>query len=210
MQDSPETSLMANRFRGFLPVVVDVETGGFNHHTDALLQIAAVLLGMDARGRLEPVQTLSYHVKPFPGANIEPASLAVNGIDPHHPLRPALDEAEALRKVFGPVRTAVKDNGCTRAILVGHNAAFDLNFLNAAATRAGNKRNPFHLFSTFDTVSLAGLAFGHTVLSRAAKLAGLSWNDARAHSAAYDAEKTADLFCRIVNRWQDLGGWPID
>ena len=201
---------MANRFRGFLPVVVDVETGGFNPRTDALLQIAAVLLDMAAQGGLEPVQTISYHVKPFPDANIEPASLAVNGIKPHHPLRPALDEAEALRKVFGPVRTAVKDHGCTRAILVGHNAAFDLNFVNAAAERVGNKRSPFHPFSTFDTVSLAGLALGQTVLSRAAQVAGLTWDDAGAHSAAYDAEKTAELFCRIVNRWQDLGGWPID
>ena len=210
MQDSPEMSLMANRFRNFLPVVVDVETGGFNHRTDALLQIAAVMLGMDERGWLEPVQTVSYHVKPFPGANIEPAALAVNGINPHHPLRPALEEGEALRKVFGPVRTAVKENGCTRAILVGHNAAFDLNFLNAAVERTGNKRNPFHPFSTFDTVTLSGLAFGQTVLSRSAKAAGLKRDDASAHSATYDAQRTAELFCRVVNRWQELGGWPID
>ena len=210
MSDAPEMSLMANRFRGFLPVVVDVETGGFNHRTDALLQIAAVLLGMDERGWLEPVQTVSYHVKPFPGANIEPAALAVNGIDPHHPLRPALEEREALRKVFGPIRTSVKENGCTRAVLVGHNAAFDLNFLNAAVERVGNKRNPFHPFSTFDTVTLCGLAFGQTVLSRSAKSAGLKWDDASAHSATYDAQRTAELFCRVVNRWQELGGWPID
>ena len=210
MQDSPEMSLMANRFRNFLPVVVDVETGGFNHRTDALLQIAAVMLGMDGQGWLEPVRTISYHVKPFAGANIEPAALAVNGINPHHPLRPALEEGEALRKVFGPVRTAVKENGCTRAILVGHNAAFDLNFLNAAVERTGNKRNPFHPFSTFDTVTLSGLAFGQTVLSRSAKSAGLQWDDASAHSATYDAQRTAELFCRVVNRWQELGGWPID
>ena len=121
-----------------------------------------------------------------------------------------MEEGEALRKVFAPIRTAIKENGCTRAILVGHNAAFDLNFLNAAVERTGNKRNPFHPFSTFDTVSLSGLAFGQTVLSRSAKLAGLKWDDSRAHSASYDAEKTADLFCSIVNRWQSLGGWPIN
>ncbi|HAV68246.1 MAG TPA: ribonuclease T, partial [Alcanivorax sp.] len=40
---------LALRFRGFLPVVVDVETGGFDARNDALLEIAAVLLDMDAR-----------------------------------------------------------------------------------------------------------------------------------------------------------------
>ncbi len=207
MNDQNLKSPMANRFRGFLPVVVDVETGGFNPKTDALLEIAAVLLDMDADGRLISQRTLAYHVEPFPGANLEPASLAVNGIDPNHPFRRALPEADAMGHVFKAVRNAVKDHACTRAILVGHNSSFDLSFVNAAVNRIGIKRNPFHPFSSFDTVSLAGLAYGQTVLARAAVAAGLSWDTKEAHSALYDAERTAALFCHIVNRWQDMGGW---
>ena len=89
---------MSDRFRGFLPVVVDVETGGFNAKTDALLEIAAVLVDFGDGGILTRGQTIRYHVKPFPGANMEAASLAVNGIDPDHPLRPAIDERDAGRK----------------------------------------------------------------------------------------------------------------
>lgn len=190
---------MARRFRGFLPVVVDVETGGFNARTDALLQIAAVMLELDDRGLLRRGSTFSYHVKPFAGANIERASLAVNRIDPFHPLRPALDEHDALTRIFKVVREAVRISGCRRAILVGHNAWFDLGFLNAAVTRAAIKRNPFHPFSSFDTATLAGAALGQTVLAKAAQLAGLGWDNSSAHSATYDAEQTADLFCYACN-----------
>lgn len=194
---------MADRFRGFLPVVVDVETGGFNAQTDALLEIAAVLLEL-RDGVMQRSETFRYHVKPFAGANLEPASLAVNGIDPDHPLRPAIDERDALQRVFREVRRALRDNRCNRAILVGHNASFDLGFLNQAVERSAIKRNPFHPFSSFDTATLCGVAFGQTVLSRAVKAAGLTWDEDSAHSAAYDAEITADVFCEVVNRFQPL------
>lgn len=199
-----EPAPVANRFRGFLPVVVDVETGGFNADTDALLEIAAVLLEMDDAGRMGRSETHRYHVKPFDGANLEAASLAVNGIDPWHPLRPAIDERDALQRVFREVRRAIRETGCTRAVLVGHNAFFDLSFLNAAVRRTGLKRNPFHPFSSFDTATLGGVVFGQTVLARAVTAAGLDWDESRAHSAAYDAERTADLFCEIVNRVQGV------
>lgn len=196
--------LMRERFRGFLPVVVDVETGGFNSATDALLEIAAVLVTIDGAGRLARGATIREHVKPFEGARLDPASLAVNGIDPWHPLRIASAEADALGNVFREVRKAVRDQECTRAILVGHNASFDLGFLNAAVARAGIRRNPFHPFSCFDTATLAGVAFGQTVLSRAIQAAGLEWSAQEAHSAAYDAERTADLFCVVCNQFQPL------
>lgn len=195
---------LKDRFRGFLPVVVDVETGGFNHHTDALLEIAAVFVHMDADERIHRGETVRFHVKPFEGANLSPASLEVNGIDPHHPLRPAINEKDALQRVFREVRQQMRDNVCTRAVLVGHNSAFDLNFLNAAVERTEIKRNPFHPFSSFDTATLAGVAFGQTVLARAVKASGQSFDSDEAHSAAYDAEKTADLFCDIVNRFQPV------
>ncbi|MDE2196505.1 MAG: ribonuclease T [Gammaproteobacteria bacterium] len=204
MTDSRITHAFSHRFRGFLPVVVDVETGGFNHQTDALLEIAAVLLDMDDAGNLHRGATHTFHVQPFEGANIEPAALAITGIDPHHPLRPALPEREALRRLFREVRDALRHYDCTRAVLVGHNAFFDLNFLNAAVVRTDMKRNPFHPFSSFDTATLAGVAVGQTVLARAVEAIGLSWDISAAHSAAYDAEKTADLFCEIVNRFQGM------
>ena len=195
---------IADRFRSFLPVVVDVETGGFNHQTDALLEIAAVLLDPQEDGTFLRGETIRYHVKPFEGANLEPASLAVNGIDPDHPLRPAIDEREALQNVFREVRRAVREGGCTRAILVGHNSSFDLAFLNAAVERTAIKRNPFHPFSSFDTATLCGVAYGQTVLARAAKPAGMEWDESMAHSAAYDAEITTDVFCDILNRFQPI------
>ncbi len=195
---------IAARFRGFLPVAVDVETGGFNATTDALLEIAAVLVEMTPMGDLRPGANFRYHVQPFHGARIDPASLAVNGIDPHHPLRPAMPEKEALGQLLREVRRAVRDAGCTRAVLVGHNASFDLAFLNAAVARCDIKRNPFHPFSSFDTATLGGVALGQTVLGRAVTAAGLAWNPDEAHSAIYDAERTATLFCTICNRFRAM------
>lgn len=198
-----DNSPISNRFRGYLPVVVDVETAGFNHQTDALLEIAAVLLRMNEKGQWERDKSYFCHVMPFEGANIEKAALEFTGIDPYHPFRFAVSEEEALKTIFQPIRQALRETRCTRAILVGHNPSFDLNFLKAAAERAKVKRNPFHPFSTFDTASLAGLAFGQTVLAKAIIAAGLNWDGKQAHSAQYDAEQTADLFCKIVNMWGD-------
>jgi len=198
---------IADRFRGFLPVVVDVETGGFSAGKDALLEIAACIIRMDDFGRLFIAETVAVNVEPFDGANIDPKSLEITGIQLDSPLRMAMPEKEALRQISLPVRKEVRAMGCQRAILVGHNSFFDLSFLNAAIERTEFKRSPFHPFSSFDTATLAGLAFGQTVLSRAVQAAGIDWNEAEAHSAIYDTEKTAALFCAIVNRWKILTGF---
>jgi ribonuclease T len=192
---------LATRFRGFLPVVVDVETGGFDWNRHALLEIAVAPIDMDENGLLVVGELTSSHVVPAQGTEIDPKSLEVTGIDVDHPFRDAKSERVALDCVFAPVRAALKKHGCQRAILVGHNAHFDLNFLNAAVARSGHKRNPFHPFSVFDTVTLAGVAYGQTVLARAVQAAGLEWNGEEAHSAVYDTERTAQLFCKIVNAW---------
>lgn len=199
-----EKPQISKRFRGYLPVVIDIETSGFDPLRNALLEIAAVIPEMDENSRLSIQEIHSVHVMPFPGARLDESALAFNKIDPYHPFRFALEEKEALEKIFHPVRVAVKRHGCTRAILVGHNPAFDLSFLNAAVARTGIKKNPFHPFSSFDTATLGGLAYGQTVLAKAAQAAGLPWDSQEAHSAAYDAEMTAKLFCGIVNRWEDL------
>lgn len=201
---------MARRFRGYLPVVVDVETGGFNAATDALLEIAAVTIGMDDSGYLFPEHTYFFRVEPFEGANIEQAALEFTGIKLDHPLRMAVQEEQALTEIFRGIRKSLKSNGCKRAILVGHNSSFDLGFLNAAVNRSGVKRNPFHPFSSFDTATLAGLAYGQTVLAKACQTAGIAFDNREAHSARYDTEKTAELFCGIVNRWKEFGGWMED
>ncbi|MDT8409093.1 MAG: ribonuclease T [Wenzhouxiangellaceae bacterium] len=195
-----------SRFRGFLPVVVDVETGGFNPATDALLEIAACIVEMDEDGRLVTGDIVTRHVEPFEGANIEQAAIDFNGIRPDHPLRLAVCEHQALSDVFQPIRRRLRETSCNRAILVGHNPMFDLSFVNAAVARTDYKRNPFHPFSSFDTATLGGLAYGQTVLARAVQAAGLEWDQAEAHSARYDTERTAQLFCTIVNRWNELGG----
>jgi ribonuclease T len=195
---------ISTRFRGFLPVVIDVETGGFNPATDALLEVAAVFVVLTDSGRLETGEKHRFMIKPFEGANLEAASLQVTGIDPFNPMRPAIDEGDALKRLFAEIRHEVKTQDCKRAVLVGHNAFFDLQFLNAAVERCGIKRNPFHPFSSFDTATLAGVAFGQTVLSRAVEAAGSVWEDERAHSALYDAEQTAFVFCEIVNRFRGI------
>ena len=192
---------MKQRFRGFLPVAVDVETGGFDWNRHALLEIAVVPIDLDESGRYVCGETASAHLEPAPGTEIDPISLEVTGIQLDHPFRLAKPERAALDHVFAAVRTAVRKHECQRAILLGHNAHFDLNFVNAAVLRSGHKRNPFHPFSVFDTVSLAGIAYGQTVLARAVQASGDSWNSDEAHSAVYDAEKTARLFCTIANQW---------
>jgi ribonuclease T len=203
IQPAHAAPIMSRRFRGFLPIVIDVECGGFNAATDALLEIAAVIIDMDENGVLKRGATHSYHVIPFAGARLDPASVAITGIDPYHPLRPAIPERDALQRIFREVRHAIRTYNCRRAILVGHNAAFDLAFLNAAVARTEIKRNPFHPFSCFDTATLAGAALGQTVLAKAITVAGFKWDSSSAHSASYDAERSADIFCHITNRLRD-------
>lgn len=203
-----KTSLLSRRFRGLLPVVIDVETSGLNPATDALLEIAAVTLVMDDEGKLHQDQTYAYHVEPFAGARLEKEALEITGIDPSHPFRLAIPEAQALHRVFAAVKRQLEKTACYRAVLVGHNAWFDLSFILAAVKRSGLHYNPFHTFTTFDTASLSAMALGETVLARAARRARIPFDMQQAHSAIYDVERTAELFCYLSNKWnsQSLGG----
>jgi ribonuclease T len=198
----PGTDL-STRFRGYLPVVVDLETGGFDAQRHAILEMAAVEVRFQD-GHLVPGELWEQAVTPYPGSSIDPAALKVTGIDPDDPERGDIGEADAFRELFRRVRRAMKREGCQRAILVAHNAAFDQGFMRLAYERNALNRSPFHPFSFIDTASLAAVAYGHTVLSEACHRAGISFEASRAHSALYDAGKTADLFCAIVNRWQTL------
>lgn len=208
--DKKTKSAFAQRFRGYFPVVIDVETAGFNAQTDALLEIAATTLSLDeSSGQFSLDETLHFNVDPFEGANLEPAALEFTGIDPTNPLRGAVDEYKALTDIFKMIRKKMKAAGCQRAVMVAHNAAFDLGFVNAATERCSIKRSPFHPFVSFDTTTLSGLALGQTVLAKACMAANIGFDNNEAHSALYDTEKTAELFCFIVNKWQKMGGWPL-
>ncbi len=201
--------LMSLRFRGFLPVVVDVETGGLDPKKDALLEVAAVFLDIDKDGMMKPAHHVSTHIEPAPNLGINPESMKINGIKLDNPFRMAISEKEALQKVFTAVREEVRKQGCTRAILIGHNAHFDLAFLNAAIERCDIKKSPFHPFSVLDTASLSALAFGQTVLAKSAIAAGMKWDAEGAHSALYDTQQTAELFCKIMNMWQTHIGFNL-
>lgn len=206
----PDPLLLKDRFRGYFPVVIDVETAGFNSQTDALLEICAVTVKMDENGDLQPATKVQFNVLPFEGANIEKSALEFIGMrDPFSPLRAAVTEDVALKEIFKMVRKEQKAAGCQRAIIVAHNAHFDHSFVMAATERQHIKRVPFHPFATFDTATLAGFVYGQTVLAKACQTAKIPFDNNAAHAADYDTEKTAQLFCQMVNKWKELGGWPI-
>ncbi|MCG2573006.1 ribonuclease T [Acinetobacter sp. ME22] len=195
--------LMGQRFRGFLPVVVDVETAGFNAQTDALLEIACIPIVYNEQGEFVPGQAFHAHINPFEGAHLDRRSLDFIGIDPFSPLRVAMaeDEKSALKRIFKSLNDVRRAQQCTHAVLVGHNAHFDLGFLQAAVARTGTKnQSPFHSFSVFDTVTLSAVMFGQTVLAKSCIQAGIEFDGKEAHSALYDTQKTAELFCYILNK----------
>jgi ribonuclease T len=203
MTSNSQALKMRERFRGFLPVVVDIETAGIDPNKNALLEICIVLITMDEQGQLHREESYFEHVLPFPGAELDQKSLDFNQIDPFQPLRFAVEEKIALERLFKPITSALKKAKCQRAVLVGHNAWFDLLFMKEAIKRTGIK-SPFHAFTCFDTATLAGLIYGQTVLAKAVKEAGIKFDPNEAHSAIYDAEKTADLFCMMNNKWREM------
>ncbi len=192
-------ALMSSRFRGFLPVVVDVETSGLNAATDALLEVAIVPLMLNKSGLLSAMETDAYHVQPFEGAHFDPEAIALTGIDASHPLRFAVSEHHVLHCISRRLHALLEEFHCQRAVLVGHNAWFDLGFIQAAIKRCHFRGSPFHSFTSFDTATLSGVALGETVLAKALRAARIPFDVSQAHSAIYDAEKTAALFCHIVN-----------
>lgn len=205
--ESQENPIIGQRFRGYLPVVVDVETAGFNPQTDALLEIACIPIVFNADKKFVLGEAVNAHTTPFEGANLDQQSLQFTGIDPNNPMRQAIaeDEKPALKRLFKHLNKVRKQQACTKCILVGHNAHFDLGFLRAAIARTGTKnQNPFHQFSVLDTTTLSALAFGQTVLAKACKLAEIEFSGSEAHAALYDTQKTASLFCHILNAYPTL------
>jgi ribonuclease T len=191
------------RFRGFLPVIVDVETAGVDPQKNALLEMCIVFISMDEHGLLCRKESHFEHIIPFQGSELDQKSLDFIHVDPFQPLRFAIEEKTALERLFKPIQDELKKTHCQRAVLVGHNAWFDLLFIKEAVKRSG-LTSPFHAFTCFDTATLAGFIYGQTVLAKAVHAAGLTFDTNEAHSAIYDAEITADLFCIMANKWREL------
>lgn len=195
---------MSKRFRGFYPVVIDIETAGFDYKKNAVLELAAVTITYNEQGLLTPETTYAYHVEPFASATFDADALKFTGIDPHHPFRFAKAESDVLQDLFKHINAHKKAHLCNRAVMVAHNPTFDMGFLQAMITRCEIKKYPFHAFTTFDTATLSAAAYGQTVLAKAMEKAGIAFDAKEAHSAIYDAEKTAELFCKIINSYSDF------
>ena len=191
------TRKLKNLFAGFLPVVVDVETAGVNASTDALLEVAACVLVVDD-GRLVPGPIWHEHIQPFEGAHLDQGALLINRIIPDHPLRFAKTECDALSSLHEFVEKHRVEQSCHRAILVGHNAHFDLDFINAVCKRLGIC-SPFHRFRVLDTVTLSMVQLGVSVLAKALIRTKLGYDAEEAHGALYDTIQTAKLFCHLYH-----------
>ncbi|MBL6902686.1 MAG: ribonuclease T [SAR86 cluster bacterium] len=194
--------MIKERFRKYLPVVVDLETGGFDPKTNAILEIAATLIIKNEDTQLLDVgKTYRYHIEPYEGLVVEQESLDFTKINLNHPLRNAITEKDALEELFKIINTERTANGCSRAILIGHNAHFDHSFLTEAVSRNNIKKSPFHPFSVLDTVTLGALHTKQTVLARICDFLNIDYDSKEAHSAAYDSDITAKVFCKIVNEF---------
>lgn len=194
---------MNQRFRGFLPVIVDIETSGVNPAENALLEICAVLININNDGTFSKGEQIFEHIIPFEGAVLDENSLEFNKIDPFQPLRFAISEKEALTNIFNFIEKELNHQKCNRAVLVGHNAWFDLLFIKSAIAR-NKMKSPFHAFTCFDTATLSALVYKQTVLSKSLYAANIPFDTSEAHSAIYDANKTAELFCSILNAWNNF------
>ena len=194
--------MLKNRFRKYLPVVVDIETGGFDPELNAILEIAITLIE-EQDNKFVVGETYRHHINPFQNSIIEKESLDFTKIKLDHPLRKAIDEKDAIKDIFKIINKIKNKYECSRAILVGHNAHFDMSFLDAAIKRNNIKKTPFHKFSVIDTVSLGVLATGQTVLARICDQLGIDYDNDQAHSAAYDTLVTAKVFCAIFNSYDN-------
>ena len=190
--------MLKERFRKFLPVVVDLETGGFDSKKNAILEIAIQMID-EEDSRLILGESHRFHIEPFIDLIVDNEALEFLKLDLNHPLRVAVEEEFALKEIFKIINKQKNKYECSRAILVGHNAFFDHSFLLEACLRNNIKKSPFHPFSLIDTVSLGVLATKQTVLARICNEMDISYDNEEAHSAAYDAMVTAQVFCKIIN-----------
>ena len=186
------------RFGGLLPIVVDMETSGINPDSNAILELASIVLYLNDKLDLQCGNFFSCHVRPFPSSKIDPSSMYINTIEIENPFRLALSEEEAINRLFRFVYMNLRNFGCRKAVLVGHNANFDLAFLESARKRY-KIDSPFHTFTVIDTATIGAVFYGKTVLANVVNASNMRFNPKLAHSAIYDAKITTDLFCSVTN-----------
>ncbi len=86
IQNYKKNLVLKNRFRKYLPVVVDIETGGFDPIVNAILEIAITLIE-EKENKFVPGETFRHHIQPFEGSIVEKESLEFTKIKLDHPLR---------------------------------------------------------------------------------------------------------------------------
>ena len=209
MEDISNKLTIKDRFRGFLPVVVDVETAGLDPKKSALIEVAMMTVKIDENGQFVPDELYSANIRPFEGSEICQKNIDFLHIDPFDESRNLVTESDALLPMFKAIKKKLKEQGCKRAILVGHNAHFDHSFIFAAIDRLkAASKSPFHPFSVIDTASLSMLMLGQSVLQKACYAAHVDFDQNCAHGAAYDTRKETELFCAILNRFTKFCGMP--
>ena len=195
------TELASKRFRGFLPVVIDVETGGFHSRTDALLEIAAVIIEVDAAGRVRRGATHAFHVKPFEGSR-HGSGLARG--QRHRPLAPAAP---------GHRRSAMRCSGCSaRSAPPSARTAAGAPFSWATTPRStwdsSTPRWSAPASSAIPSTRSPASTPRRWPARRWARRCWRGRRSCRRHRLGqprrrirrvYDAERTADLFCHVCN-----------
>ena len=189
---------LAKRFRGFLPIVVDIETAGFDPDKNAILEIAVIFMDYQD-GKLMPIDTFHEHIIPEPGLALDEEALEFTKIIPDHPFRYAVSEKQMLQTLQEKIQLYCDQLNCSRAVLVGHNGQFDLSFIQAALLRQDIKML-LHRFLVFDTATLSAAFLGETVLARAVRRSGKPFDEKEAHGALYDATVTAELFSDLISQ----------
>src|SRR5437773_3919434 len=171
-------------------VVVDLETTGLRPGTCRICEIGAVCVRELELG--ETFQTLAN-----PGIALGRAVASLTGLRDRE-LRRAPPAAEAVRRFLAFAGDAV---------LVAHNARFDMAFLDNETMRLTGRRVAA---TVVDTVGLARRLLGR----QPANLGALAYRfvtDARpCHRALPDAEATAEILLRLIGMAQERGAQTVE
>lgn len=170
-------------------VVFDTETTGLLPHKDEIVQIGAVRV---LKGRIIEGETIDMLVDP--GMPIPPASTRVHGVtDAMVAGAPGIDSAGRSFHQFA------RD-----AVIVAHNAPFDMAFLRRHAGRMGVSWD----HPILDTVLLSAVLFGssetHTLDALCSRL-NITIPERLRHTALGDAYATAQTLCKMLPMLQARG-----
>jgi DNA polymerase-3 subunit epsilon len=179
--DIPD-DLAAARLRGLSFVVFDTETTGLNPQVDEVCQIAAVRV---VNGKLVDAERFDMLVNP--GRRIPAASTPVHQItDEMVADAPGVTEALARFHTFAD-----------GAVLVAHNAPFDMAFLRRREREIGRRFDQ----PILDTVLCSAILFGqsaeHTLDALCERL-GIAIPEADRHTAIGDAIGTGEAFRKMI------------